>query len=37
MTRYVMNKTGSDGIHYKGEDARAWGQAAGAAILGMLK
>ena len=37
MTRYVMNKTGSDGIHYNGEDARAWGQAAGAAILGMLK
>ena len=37
MTRYVMNKTGSDGIHYNGEDARAWGQSAGAAILGMLK
>lgn len=37
MTRYVMNKTGSDGIHYNGEDARAWGREAGAAVLGMLK
>ncbi len=37
MTRYVMNKTGSDGIHYNGEDARAWGREAGAAIVGMLR
>lgn len=37
MTRYVMNKTGSDGIHYNGDDARAWGKEAGAAILGMLR
>lgn len=36
MTHYVMHKTGGDGVHYNGDAARAWGEAAGAAILGGL-